>query len=938
MRTLKKALSLVLVLAMVFALAVPGFAADTTKKAADFKDYSKVTNKEAVDVLTAIGVINGNADGTFNPEGSFTRAEAATLLTYLILGKTVADALPTGATKFTDVPASFWGAKYIQYCANEGIIAGYGDGKFGPNDTLTSTQWALMLLGALGYNAKNEGIGGTGWEIQVTKLAVSTKIATAEDLTGAFNRDVAAKMAFNTLFADTVSYGNGSTTITTGDGTTIVTGGSKAAKVANDLTDDYRADASKRDKTAQFVEVHYPDFTMYTGTMTATNATSASQDSTVTYASNGSTTGALSLEKLDAGVELLNHSVTVYTNGKTGDKQVVYGIADKATKTVTIVATSDTTAFEALAKKAGFSSVSGKYLTSTSVKAAANYGATANISVATAGKTYVMISNNTNGTVDVIYELSQNADVVKSVNSSTNKTTGVVTTTYAFESGMVLTNVSNAAPRLSTTAELKKGDVVMTTAINSGATYVAEPTTVVTGTYTGYTTVAATSTTTFNVAGTAYSASNVTVPGTVTSVKAPTISNMTAGTDYTLYLDAAGKIVAVKGLTATSSYVYVAKVDTIAKADANGFVSNVLSAVVYDAAGKSAVYALDTTVASGVNAAGLRSMTIGADGKATLALVATGDTAATNVSMTAGVSKMTYDTNKVMYSNADSVVFYVNGTYGASDFSVTTVTGTSKLSTATLSDAAYSTVNGVSVMKAGVVASAYQTNVSSSQVFYNGEYTVTSAKNSDGKTVYTTTYTVYRNGEKDTVSYEKVNTPTTAYTTVGFAITGSANLTSGATNTDTGAVTALYNGTLTVNGHDYQVADAKIVDLTPDTQTFTTLDEIGKDVTIYVQYTTNGTTKTATTIYVTAVAEHSYGINSTGIGTVNGMTATVAANAAYGTAVTVTFSGNATAAGTITLKNGTTVLATVAVAAGATSATATFVMPAANVTLTATFA
>ena len=58
MRTLKKALSLVLVLAMVFALAVPGFAAE--KKASDFTDYSKVTNKEAVDVLTAIGVLNGN--------------------------------------------------------------------------------------------------------------------------------------------------------------------------------------------------------------------------------------------------------------------------------------------------------------------------------------------------------------------------------------------------------------------------------------------------------------------------------------------------------------------------------------------------------------------------------------------------------------------------------------------------------------------------------------------------------------------------------------------------------------------------------------------------------------------------------------------------------------------------------------------------------------
>ena len=112
MRTLKKALSLVLVLAMVFALAVPGFAADTTKKASDFKDYSKVTNKEAVDVLTAIGVINGNADGTFGPEGSFTRAQAASIIAHMMLGA-AADAQPSSATKFTDVPATHWQASTL---------------------------------------------------------------------------------------------------------------------------------------------------------------------------------------------------------------------------------------------------------------------------------------------------------------------------------------------------------------------------------------------------------------------------------------------------------------------------------------------------------------------------------------------------------------------------------------------------------------------------------------------------------------------------------------------------------------------------------------------------------------------------------------------------------------------------------------------------------
>ena len=249
MRTLKKALSLVLVLAMVFTLAVPALAVD---KAADFKDYDKVTNKEAVDVLTAIGVINGNADGTFGADAKFTRAQGATMIAYLTLGKTVADALPTSATKFSDVPANFWGAKYIQYCANEGIINGYGNGKFGPDDELTSAQWALMLLGALGYSSKNEGIGGTGWEIAATRLAMKAGVASADDMVGTMTRDTAAKMAFNTLKADLVEYQSNGTNITVGD-TNINVGATKAEAVEtkNDNNN------IKADGVIQFAEEHF---------------------------------------------------------------------------------------------------------------------------------------------------------------------------------------------------------------------------------------------------------------------------------------------------------------------------------------------------------------------------------------------------------------------------------------------------------------------------------------------------------------------------------------------------------------------------------------------------------------------------------------------------------------------------------------------------------
>ena len=58
MKNLKKVLSLVLALAMALSLMTAAFAAD----ASDYKDYSKVTYKEAVDVMTAAGIFNGGEE------------------------------------------------------------------------------------------------------------------------------------------------------------------------------------------------------------------------------------------------------------------------------------------------------------------------------------------------------------------------------------------------------------------------------------------------------------------------------------------------------------------------------------------------------------------------------------------------------------------------------------------------------------------------------------------------------------------------------------------------------------------------------------------------------------------------------------------------------------------------------------------------------------
>ena len=139
MRTLKKTLALVLVVAMMLSFGVIG-------ANAAFTDTSKVNENyaEAVDVLTGIKVIDGVKSGdtyAFQPTGTLTREQAAKIIAYMLLGPTNAQLISKATTqKFSDVAADRWSAGYIEYCANVGIILGTGDGKFDPEGKLT---WSL---------------------------------------------------------------------------------------------------------------------------------------------------------------------------------------------------------------------------------------------------------------------------------------------------------------------------------------------------------------------------------------------------------------------------------------------------------------------------------------------------------------------------------------------------------------------------------------------------------------------------------------------------------------------------------------------------------------------------------------------------------------------------------------------------------------------------
>ena len=227
---MKKLLALVLALVMSLSL--------VTISNAAYSDKADIDLKEAVDVLSAVGVFEGS-DGKFDPKANLTREQAAKLVAYLQLGQKSADAL-VGGNKFTDVAANRWSAGYVDYCATTGVVAGVGNGQFNPTGSLTALQFGKMLLVCLGYDAKAEGLTGADWQINTSKLMTSAKLLKGLDsvkATEVITREQAAQMMLNALKAPTVEYDTKGSTITI-NGAVIGIGGSKATYVTATVAED----------------------------------------------------------------------------------------------------------------------------------------------------------------------------------------------------------------------------------------------------------------------------------------------------------------------------------------------------------------------------------------------------------------------------------------------------------------------------------------------------------------------------------------------------------------------------------------------------------------------------------------------------------------------------------------------------------------------------
>lgn len=140
----------------------------------------------AVEYGLAQGYFSGMEDGRFGPDDPLNRAQLAQVLW------TVGGRLEAEDTRFSDVDAGDWFYHAVSWCQQEGLIAGYADGTFLPNDLLTREQLASILYRYARYagsslrstanlNQYSDHEEVSSWAYDSLRWAMTNRLLTSSD-------------------------------------------------------------------------------------------------------------------------------------------------------------------------------------------------------------------------------------------------------------------------------------------------------------------------------------------------------------------------------------------------------------------------------------------------------------------------------------------------------------------------------------------------------------------------------------------------------------------------------------------------------------------------------------------------------------------------------------------------------------------------------------
>jgi len=142
---MKKKIALILIFCTLFFF---GVSAETTEE-----DFT-----EDISVVKATGIMQGNDKGEFMPEECLTRAEFAKII--CVMAGWNGNVTAYDKTGFTDLSEDHWGYPYIYFAVSSGFMAGGTDKRFRPDDCITGTEAAKVIINLLGYEFKAEDMGG----------------------------------------------------------------------------------------------------------------------------------------------------------------------------------------------------------------------------------------------------------------------------------------------------------------------------------------------------------------------------------------------------------------------------------------------------------------------------------------------------------------------------------------------------------------------------------------------------------------------------------------------------------------------------------------------------------------------------------------------------------------------------------------------------------
>ena len=157
--------------------------------------------EEAIQVVNALGIMVGDANGNMNLSSRVTRAEFITMAVKATPG---GDQIGQAATSpYPDVPRSHWASGYVEAGVASGLVSGYTDGTFRPSREISLAEGVTIALQLLGYGPSDfSGAYPTGQLAMYHSLKLDRGVAAAGPST-ALTRQDAMYLFYNLMTAST---------------------------------------------------------------------------------------------------------------------------------------------------------------------------------------------------------------------------------------------------------------------------------------------------------------------------------------------------------------------------------------------------------------------------------------------------------------------------------------------------------------------------------------------------------------------------------------------------------------------------------------------------------------------------------------------------------------------------------------------------------------